>query len=379
MFDIRTKVWYYSDVFKKEGEIIMKILSGDIKKNIKDAIKICKSNIIFALCMVTVMNAASIYAAITNKKESNASDEGLYVVASDDNFFEDEINEVKLDVVDSKKSVIIPVTSINYVYKAMSMNSMANNFSISDEAIESIAKKVKNYYYLSDKKASKQKLLESIIEEAIRVPASNDSYIDYYAPNKMSNEENLVVSDLFQDEEITIDNFDTASTEKKMEFICDKYNLSDFELKVIISVVYHEAGWNYDDAFKVATIIYNRTKSKECIRYIHNLTKLDGESLYAQVIATSYSEDGTKVQQFDGYLPNQGEDYERPVFPLVPCFSKIYFWGDGIRNHFSGSIDSGDVVDDYIFPDEEYDYEFTREDVINMAKEYVISTKKRVK
>ena len=199
-----------------------------------------------------------------------------------------------------------------------------------------------------------------------------------------------------------------------MEFICDKYNLTDYELKVIISVVYHEAGWYYDDAFKVATVIYNRTKSKECIRYIHNLTNLDGESLYAQVIATSYTSEGNKVQQFDGYLPKQagydydsllaesqaaqdydlvklnglldclillklGEDYENPTFPLAPVFSKIYFYGDGCRNHFSGPISSSDVVDNYNFPYEEYEGEFTREDVINMAKEYVISSKKRVK
>ena len=187
-----------------------------------------------------------------------------------------------------------------------------------------------------------------------------------------------------------------------MEFICDKYNLTDYELKVIISVVYHEAGWYYDDAFKVATVIYNRTKSKECIRYIHNLTNLDGESLYAQVIATSYTSEGNKVQQFDGYLPKQagydydsllaesqaaqdydlvklnglldclillklGEDYENPTFPLAPVFSKIYFYGDGCRNHFSGPISSSDVVDNYNFPYEEY--EIRRNELKKYCKE----------
>jgi len=364
-------------------------ISENTKQNIKEAFKAHKDNFVFALALVIVMNICSGYTLKKSEKAMTDAEQLLEEIKKEEE--EEKEERMSLEKNDNDKNE-------KFIKKDI-LNAVAN---VDDKTLEMLAKSLNQYYKIADGNLSKAKLLAEIVDEAVK---------------ETTNDDIIIVDDISsenEDEEITIDNFDTASLEEKMKFICDKYNLTDFELKVIISVVFHEAGWHYDDAFKVATVIYNRTKSKKTVSYIHNLTKLDGESLYSQVIATSYTKDGKKVQQFDGYLPNiagydfdsllaesqaardydlvklnglldclillkLGEDYENAVFPLAPCFSKMYFYGDGIRNHFSGPIAASDVVDNYKFPDEEYSGEFTREDVINIAKEYVISAKKRVK
>lgn len=105
---------------------------------------------------------------------------------------------------------------------------------------------------------------------------------------------------------------DSFSIDDKIKFICNKYNLTEFEFKVVASVVYHETyDDNYDDAYRVINTIYNRTISKEYVRYISYLTGLDGRSLYAQVIACSHSQDGKCYKQFDGYKEAEaGYDFD---------------------------------------------------------------------
>ena len=414
----------------------MKLLSSDIKKNIKEIVKNCKRPLSAGLVLITLMNAGSIYAYVNKKGDDNAKSNEIHQLSSNES--NNDMNKVNLN----KLSYVsgIKDNDIAYSYVPV-MNDIKENVVLynNDENIEEL--------FSDDSEEEEEETEEEVNEEETEEETEEENnsttideydiliekilrkYKEYYDKEKehkriykldfiraivadsmygLSNEENNYFKDN-KEEGITVDNFDTASIEERMAFICEKYNLTDFELKVIISVVFHEAGWYYDDAFKVATVIYNRTKSKESIRYNHYLTKLDGESMYSQVIATSYTKDGRKVQQFDGYLSNEagydfesilkndtdllktnalldclillklGEEYDNPTFPLAPCFSCTSFWGDGYRNHFSNQIPADDVVDNYSFPSEEYNYEFTREDVINMAKEYVISAKKRVK
>ena len=355
-------------------------ISESTKKNIKEYLKSNKDSFVFALALVIVLNICSGY---TFKNSDRVMSE-----------VEQLLEDIKNEEGDKKEESV--VTEQNKEEKITKRDIISTIVNMDDKTLEMLAKRLNRHFKIANSNLAKKELIEEVVDEVV---------------NEMANDDiSLVNDDVNETEEgITINNFDTASIEDKLAFICEKYNLTDFELKVIISVVFHEAGWYYDDAFKVATVIYNRTKSKENIRYNHYLTKLDGESMYSQVIATGYTKEGRRVQQFDGYLPNEagydfdsilksdtdllktnalldclillklGENYENPTFPLAPCFSNTSFWGDGKRNHFSKPIAAGDVVDNYSFPIEEYDCEFTREDVIHMAKEYVISAKKRVK
>ena len=365
-----------------------------IKKNIKEYLKRDKVGLIASAMAALVLIFGN---SITAKAEKTLAESKIMleeIRASEEEERKERINEILSQLAEEENALEDDTDkSVDIIRKADILNAVNN---VDSETIKVLSKRLSEYYKLVKRNVSKVELLEEAIKEVI---------------NEVANDEVSLLDDTANDVEegITINNFDTATIEDKMAFICEKYNLTDFELKVIISVVYHEAGWYYDDAFKVATVIYNRTKSKENIRYNHYLTNLDGESMYSQVIATSYTKEGRRVQQFDGYLPNEagydfesvlnkdsnlvkvnalldclillklGEDYENPAFPLAPCFSYTSFYGDGRRNHFSKPIAANDVVDNYSYPSEEYNYEFSREDVINMAKEYAISAKKRVK
>ncbi len=358
----------------------------NIKKNIKDYLKGDKVALMASLFAALVLVLGNSITARADKKLAEAN-----VLLEEIEREEEEERKERMAKVLSQLAEE-DVNNTNDDIEVIDQSNILNNIAnIDDKTLDMLAKRI-NAYLKSN--LAKKESLEGIIGEAFKETVSDGVAI-------LDDSVNAI------EEGITINNFDKASIEEKMAFICEKYNLTDFELKVVISVVFHEAGWYYDDAFKVATVIYNRTKSKENIRYNHYLTKLDGESLYSQVIATGYTKDGDKVQQFDGYLPNQagydfdsilesdndllktnalldclillklGEEYENPTFPFAPCFSMTCFWGDGRRNHFSKPVVAGDVVDNYSFPENEYDCEFTREDVINMAKEYVISAKKK--
>lgn len=75
--------------------------------------------------------------------------------------------------------------------------------------------------------------------------------------------------------------------EEKIKFILDKYNLSEYEFKVLSAIVLSEAETNsYTDAYAVINTIYNRTHSKAWVRSINNrFGNGKGYSLYYQAIA----------------------------------------------------------------------------------------------
>lgn len=75
--------------------------------------------------------------------------------------------------------------------------------------------------------------------------------------------------------------------EEKIKYILDKYNLTEYQFKVICGVVLSEAESNsYEDAYAVINTIYNRTHSKNWIRSVNNTYgNNSGNNLYYQVIA----------------------------------------------------------------------------------------------
>lgn len=77
------------------------------------------------------------------------------------------------------------------------------------------------------------------------------------------------------------------TTERKREIILSKYNLSDYEFKVLTGIVLSEAESNsYEDAYAVINTIYNRTHSKNWVKSIDNkFGKGKGMNLYYQAIS----------------------------------------------------------------------------------------------
>ena len=90
-----------------------------------------------------------------------------------------------------------------------------------------------------------------------------------------------------------------------VNYILEKYNLTQFEFQVVLSVVYDEAAKNnYIDSYWTINTIYNRTISKEWVADTARSTKLDGQSLYATVISGN-------GRQFEVYrASHSGYDYE---------------------------------------------------------------------
>lgn len=380
----------------------MKLFSSDIKEKLKKELRDNKNGFVFTLALIIVLNICSGY---VKAKHESVIDETEQLIAS--------CQAMDKEPFDGLGTLFLPNDSDETEIMAdtdgveeTSANGITTGLSkYTEEELKLIADKIMKYFSYADDSLEKKEFLETVVTDSFR------ELIDKDTVNEEQEEEVLVEEG--NDEEITLANFDTASLEQKIAFICEKYDLTDYEFKVVFSVLCHEAGWYYDDAFKVTTILYNRINSKESIRYIHyltkNVTEHGGDNLYSQVIATSYTKDGKKIRQFDGYISDVagydfeqlldvenievklngfldclillklGEDYENPAFPLAPCFAKIRFWGDGKRNHFSDSISTSDAVEDYNYPYSEYNKEFTREEVIEMAKEYIETAKKRVK
>lgn len=74
--------------------------------------------------------------------------------------------------------------------------------------------------------------------------------------------------------------------EEKIKYILDKYNLTEYQFKVICGVVLSEAESNsYEDAYAVINTIYNRTITQS---WVYEINKIRGEnagrSLYYQAI-----------------------------------------------------------------------------------------------
>ena len=328
----------------------MKLLDSYVKTEIKKAIKDNKAPILFGLILTSAINIGSLGALANNKRIERNNFELKLVQDINESKVQDEFQEMVEDAArrvlvekmkDDNNQVFYDTLPLEHdlnkeeekpVLKASTMSTKNGNYkivqtrdlnldtinSIDDEKVEELAKRFKEYLDNTETNISKGELLDAIVSGTIKEMVTDDLVTTDDVTEEKAVEEvkGVKASQEFKVaktiKEITIDTVDFYSEQEKFDFICDKYNLTEYELKVIISVIYHEAAWSYDDAYRVTNVIYNRTKSNETVRYIGYLTGLDGKSLYAQVIATSHGKDGTAYQQFSGYLPSvAGYDYDK--------------------------------------------------------------------
>lgn len=88
---------------------------------------------------------------------------------------------------------------------------------------------------------------------------------------------------------ISLDSYKTIAitTEDKINYILDNYNLTNEQFKVVVAIVLSEAeGNSYEDAYAVINTIYNRTHSKNWVRSVNKyFGQGKGNSLYYQAIS----------------------------------------------------------------------------------------------
>lgn len=89
---------------------------------------------------------------------------------------------------------------------------------------------------------------------------------------------------------VSVSSFDSFSSEitknDKLEYILNKYNLTNYQFKVLSAIVIAESQSNsYEDAYAVINTIYNRTHAKNWVRSCANyFGQKNGNNLYYQAI-----------------------------------------------------------------------------------------------
>ena len=356
----------------------MKLFSGDIKKKIKYEISENKKNFIFALCFLAVIN---MYGNSIVKKSEKVMAEANAVLNSD-------VENPKKERGTFRRAILVDYDYGNNTF----------TYSNGEEfEVKTPISKYKEYYV--EKEVIRDELLNQVSYKTYLLDSANSmAYKEFFSKDLLDiKKDNFVFK-------ITPDNIDFFTVKQKMKFICDEYNLTEFQLKVVISVVYHEASWTYDDAYRVTNVILNRTKSKK--NYL--ISRANRTNLYYQVIATN---------QFQGYVSGAGYDFEKLMSEdkdmvklngILDCLlfklsvipfdsfkcngSRSNDWigaTDYIRYTKSGNVyhsllNQSDLSDENyeLPPADEYRYELTREDVMNIVRsmDNINSyTKKRVK
>jgi len=253
----------------------MKLIGVSAKKKVATILGDFRTKYILPIVSLIVMASCLVYnffADIDGNMVSDASCE--YAVSDNDD--NDQNNDITISDISQKIS---------------NMNSIIKEYEVVKR--DTIKKRLTNMYVgddISFSNGSKVFFVDSVANGMYELPITKTT-------NKIDNDE------------ITINNMDLFSRDEIIKYICEKYNLTEFEFKVIASTVYYETfANNYDDAYRVINTIYNRTKSKRWVNYISSITGLDGESMYAQVIAPS---------QFDGCISTSGYDYDELLNKVI--------------------------------------------------------------
>lgn len=271
-----------------------------------------KNNIIFGLVLCMLANGGTIYAASNNKQETNEK--------TNDSHQEETINRV----ISSKK-----IVDEKYYKPIVSISSDLTS-SVEKLSFLTFDKDI-NYKEEEQLESDEEELeTEEESENEEESEVREDLINDYKQEIALLKETRLLLTDIndkeldinklkelkqaIRNKEITIDNINSFSMDEIIDFICKKYNLERYQFNTIASTVYHET-WsnNYDDCYRVINTIYNRTKSKKWVNYISTLTgpdgkKLDGNSMYAQVIAKS---------QFNGCVDKTGSDFDELLSEVI--------------------------------------------------------------
>ncbi len=95
--------------------------------------------------------------------------------------------------------------------------------------------------------------------------------------NELVNKVSYTALDSYNSLEISVD--------KKLDYILEKYNLTNEQFKVLTGIVLSEADHTYEDAYAVINTIYNRTHSKSWVKTASKkFGKEKGDNLYYQAI-----------------------------------------------------------------------------------------------
>lgn len=279
-------------------------ISNSTKRKIKKAIRDMKNQIIYGMVLVTIANAGTVGAVIDYSRRTKV--DNTYSISQNDNKRNtkrnNRVNGVNLVYTSAINTDInINDDHINIYDMAITSDVDKDEGATNDNNYDDERETGINQTY-EEKNALNKELLESVKKHLL-------DYVNNAVYNEISDKDLLEIEKNDFKPEITMDNIDFYSMDEIIKFICEKYNLTEFEFKVIASTVYHETfANNYDDAYRVINTIYNRTKSKKWVDWISSVTGLDGTSMYAQVIASG---------QFDGCVRNSGYDFDELLNTVI--------------------------------------------------------------
>ena len=79
--------------------------------------------------------------------------------------------------------------------------------------------------------------------------------------------------------------YDTYGYDKAISYICDRYNITYDEFKIVSAIIMAEGNHTYEEAYCVANTIYNRIHSISSINYVNAVFGMDvGKSLFYQAV-----------------------------------------------------------------------------------------------
>lgn len=168
------------------------------------------------------------------------------------------------------------------------------SFSIPKEATQYTVKKI-------------EKNIEYSLEENVnKLPDDTLELPQFEASPEPTNEdflENISIPDLYSLDEATINYYyETYGYEKAISYICERYNITLEQFKVICAIIMAEGNpdvtYQYKENYAITNILYNRIHSISSINFVDAFNYYDGRNIFYQAICPNQFE----VYQNGNYL-----------------------------------------------------------------------------
>ena len=101
--------------------------------------------------------------------------------------------------------------------------------------------------------------------------------------------ENMAISDLYNLDDATINYYyETYGYEKAINYICEHYNITFEQFKVVCAIIMAEGNpdvtYQYKESYAITSILYNRIHSISAINFVNAYDYYDGHNIFYQAI-----------------------------------------------------------------------------------------------
>lgn len=152
------------------------------------------------------------------------------------------------------------------------------------------------------------KIEKNQIEQVLETPKPEDVVeITLHSPAPTSNVqvdlENIDIKELYNLDSETINQYyELYGYEKAIEYICEHYNITFEQFKVICAIIMAEGNpdvtYQYKESYAVTNVLYNRVHSISFINFVDAFNYYDGHNIFYQAICPNQFE----VYQNGNYL-----------------------------------------------------------------------------